>query len=322
VPTARLGIAVDGGGTKTTACIAALADDGSSVILGQATSGSANPAAVGLTQTKANIALAIGGAMVQAELANLAKVKVGRLIAGLAGIEATSAHEELAAWARQEFHTAHATFVTDVELLHFAGSRQLPAIVLISGTGSVAFGRDAAGKPARTGGRGYLMGDEGSGFWIGQRGLHAAVRALDGAAPPTALVQFIGQDLGCEDANGWTKEIYSTPDPRHRIAQLSQRVVQAAAKRDTVAIEILEASGRELAHLVQSVARQLGLIDHPFDLVLAGGILVHVEDVRVALDTHLKRLALPIQTQRLIEYPASEAARRCVALGHQRPHKL
>ena len=93
---------------------------------------------------------------------------------------------------------------------------------------------------------------------------------------------------------------------------MSQRVAQAAAQGDAVALKILDDTGRELAHLVESVAKQLSLTDSRFDLVLAGGILVHVEHVRAALDRHLRTLALPIKTQRLIEHPAVEAARRCV----------
>lgn len=313
MPTARLGIAIDGGGTKTTACIAKLAQDGAPVILGQATAGAANPAAVGLAVTKANIAHAIVEAVAQA---NVADEPIECLLAGLAGIEATGVHHELATWAAKEFRANHASFVTDVELLHFAGSRDLPAVVLISGTGSVAFGRDAAGNQARTGGRGYLMGDEGSGFWIGQRGLHAAVRALDHAAPTTALVALIGEDLGSQDAGAWTKEIYGTSDPRDKISQMSRRVAQAAQQGDPVAIEILDDAGRQLAHLAKSVAGQLGLAGDPFDLVLAGGILLNVNGVRHALDKHLRSLALPIATQRIIEHPAAAAAQRCVVISN------
>jgi N-acetylglucosamine kinase-like BadF-type ATPase len=317
VPTARLGIAIDAGGTKTTACIAQVDQDGSAVVLSQATSGAANPAAVGLEQTKTNIETAIRDALA---IADAAESPVQRLIAGLAGIEATGSHDELAEWAKATFRAERAAFVTDVELLHFAGRQTLPAIVLISGTGSVAFGRDAGGNTARTGGRGYLMGDEGSGFWIGQRGLQAAVRALDHAAPSTALVSLLAESLGSVHADVWTREIYAAADPREKIAQMSHRVADAAAQGDGVAIQILDDAGRELAHLVRCVAEQLSLAGRPFDLVLAGGILVGVGDVKAALDRHLQSLAMPIENQRVIENPAVEAAKRCVETvgGRQR----
>ena len=64
-------------------------------------------------------------------------------------------------------------------------------MALVAGTGSVAYGRNAAGKTARAGGWGYLAGDEGSAYWIGREALAALALALDGRGPPTALLTML-----------------------------------------------------------------------------------------------------------------------------------
>ncbi len=325
----RLGAAIDGGGTKTTACIAALGEDGHPVVLGEATAGPSNPAAIGAETAKRNLCESLRGAQ---SIAHVEGQPIGRLIGGLAGLEATQLRDELAAWARETLGAQDARFVTDVELLHFAGRRTLPAIVLISGTGSVAYGKNEKGQSARTGGRGYLMGDEGSGFWIGQRGLISATRALEGAAEPTALVDLLADDFGSREVDEWTQRVYSAADPRERIAQFSRHVVTAAEQKDKVALSILADAAHELAHLVTSVVRKLGCHSSPIDVVAAGGILNHVPAVRHLLQQELgtgpfnRRQPkdgqpkegqpiverLKIENWRQISSPASAAALQCV----------
>ena len=71
--------------------------------------------------------------------------------------------------------------VNDALVALVAGAGDQPGVVVVAGTGSIAYGRDAAGRAARAGGWGYLLGDEGGGFWIGRAALSAVVRQFDGA---------------------------------------------------------------------------------------------------------------------------------------------
>ena len=83
---------------------------------------------------------------------------------------------------------ADVVVVTDDAVIALAGATAgEPGIVTIAGTGSIAFGRNAAGQTARVGGWGYIFGDEGSGFDIARQALRAALRAEEGWGPPTAL---------------------------------------------------------------------------------------------------------------------------------------
>src|SRR5438128_1339137 len=68
-----------------------------------------------------------------------------------------------------------------------AGAQDAPGIVIVSGTGSIAYGRNANGEAARAGGWGHMIGDEGSGYWIGREALTAVMRAADGRGPATGL---------------------------------------------------------------------------------------------------------------------------------------
>ncbi len=249
----RIALAIDGGGTKTLACLVCGPEEASCRVIAESIAGPSNPAAVGIATTKANLRNAVESAIQTAEIV-ASRIQIA--VVGLAGLEATSFKTDLEQWMTNEFGIGHVQFMTDVQLLLYAGQRTLPAIVLISGTGSTAFGR--SGKViARTGGRGYLLGDEGSGFWIGQRGMIAAIRAMDHAAPPTQLVELIGAKLDAASADEWTMRVYAARDPRDLIAQMSREVNTAAELGDTVAIEILESAATELAFMVTSVAKQL-----------------------------------------------------------------
>lgn len=303
----RIALAIDGGGTKTLACVACGPSEAEGRLIGRGESASSNPAAIGVEAAKVSLRDATEQALRAAGIQG-PSVRSARI--GLAGLEATNCRQDLQAWITDEFGIPDVRVGTDVELLLNAGQRQLPAIVLISGTGSTAFGR-FAGRTARTGGRGYLLGDEGSGFWIGQRGLMAAIRALDHAAAPTSLVERIGDRLKAGTAELWTRRIYGADDPRQLIAGISQEVVDAATSGDEVAMNILKNASQELAILVISVAKQLQLNPRDYDLILAGGILTHVERVRDGLCTELAK-RLPPHAMHLIAVPAEAAACRAL----------
>ncbi len=147
-----------------------------------------------------------------------------------------------------------------------------PGIVLVAGTGAVAYGRDAAGQAARAGGWGPRFGDEGSGYWIGIEALRAVARALDGRGAATALSATIGgsgADGMKEDATSPPKEaaamleerlrvVYRDDWSREQVASLAPQVMRAAAAGDGVAGVIVERAAAELGALVLAVARKLG----------------------------------------------------------------
>jgi len=132
-----------------------------------------------------------------------------------------------------------------------------PGIITIAGTGSIAFGRNAAGKTARAGGWGYVFGDEGGGFDLARQGLRAALRYEEGWGPKTMLHALYLEAAGAKSANEVLHKFYSTDFSRPRIASFGRFVGKAALEADAVANGILLKAAAQLAALASAVRRQL-----------------------------------------------------------------
>jgi N-acetylglucosamine kinase-like BadF-type ATPase len=155
------------------------------------------------------------------------------------------------------------TAVTDDASIALTGALAgQPGIVVIAGTGSIAFGRNGEGRTARAGGWGYLFGDEGGGFWIVREALRAALRWEEGWGPPTALRPMLldavaAWNSGARNINDLMHRCYTPEFPRPRIAGLSLVVNTAAENGDPTAQNILRAAAGELARLARAVGGQL-----------------------------------------------------------------
>jgi len=159
---------------------------------------------------------------------------------------------------------------------------------VISGTGSMTYG-ERGGARARVGGWGELIGDEGSGYWIGRRGLQAFSQMSDGRGTPGPLLDLLRDRLGLEVdvdlvdvvMNRWRGE-------RARVAAVSRLVVEAARLGDGAAGAILSAAGEELAALVEATRRRLGYPDDEAVPVSYSGGVFAADEVR---DAFAQRLA-------------------------------
>jgi N-acetylglucosamine kinase-like BadF-type ATPase len=132
-----------------------------------------------------------------------------------------------------------------------------PGVLVIAGTGSIAFGRDGQGKEARAGGWGYIFGDEGSAFDLARQALRAALRFEEGWGPRTALGAALLEASGAPSVNELLHWAYGEDYPRHRVAGWAELVDRTAAAGDAVAQEILRAAGQHLALFASAVRRQL-----------------------------------------------------------------
>ena len=157
--------------------------------------------------------------------------------------------------------------VTDAEAALEDAFGQGPGIVLIGGTGSVAWARHPDGSVTRAGGWGPILGDEGSGFAIGLAALRATVRAADGRGPPTAISTAVLAASGVNHVDQLVQ--WSDNAQRSAIAALAPAVL-ALADRDPVAGEITAGAARELAHLVTPLRPSM---PEPAIVALAGGLL-------------------------------------------------
>jgi N-acetylglucosamine kinase-like BadF-type ATPase len=157
-----------------------------------------------------------------------------------------------------EILRAKKLIVTHDALIALAGATGgEPGVVTIAGTGSIAFGRNAAAKTARAGGWGFLFGDEGSGFDIARQALRAALRFEEGWGPQTALYRSLLDAAGAADANELMHRLYTREWPRPRVAALANLVDNAALAGDELARDILLNAAQQLATLAVSVRRRL-----------------------------------------------------------------
>jgi len=164
-------------------------------------------------------------------------------------------------------------FVTHDAMIALAGATDgAPGIITIAGTGSIAFGRNAAGETARAGGWGYIFGDEGSAFDIVRQAVRATVRYEEGWGSETALYAMLLDRCEASSANDLLHRFYTSEYPRERIAALATVVDEAARGGDAIALELMGAAAQLLAVLSSSVRRQLFGSGEPVRQVPVGGV--------------------------------------------------
>ena len=122
-----------------------------------------------------------------------------------------------------------------------------------------------AGEIARSGGWGWHLGDEGSGFWIGERAIREVLRAADGRGPSTRLDRALSEHFEIERPEQILYAIYDREFPRTRVAKFAARVEEAAAAGDAVAKAILSDAAIELVRAASSVRDRLRLEEAPYD---------------------------------------------------------
>lgn len=201
-----------------------------------------------------------------------------RVGVGLSGfVERSNAPHALADQLRQSLDASSVVVAADAVTAFLGTVGARPGTVIICGTGIAALGIATDSAPRRIDARGYLLGDFGSGFWIGQRGLQAALDALEGRGEPTSLAEFSGR-LGTP-ADIYLQAMGSTPPPKF-VAEFAPDVIRAATEGDDVALSILTAAADELARTIRAAR----ISDGPIGLT--GGLVrapLFVDEVRAAL---------------------------------------
>ena len=201
----------------------------------------------------------------------------------------------------------------DAKAALYAGNPSGCGVVLISGTGSIAYGRNDQGVEARCGGWGYLVGDEGSAVWIGQEGLRAASYDHDGRGSPTAISRHLFLDLGATDFNDVLPLLYGKPHPSPAILAATRAVARAFAESDGIAVNIVQRGARSLADMAATVARELSLESGP--VYLAGGAFENVRPLEKAVRLELLGALPRAAVEPVGEEPAMGAARLAAALA-------
>jgi N-acetylglucosamine kinase-like BadF-type ATPase len=161
-------------------------------------------------------------------------------------------------------------------------------IAVISGTGSVGWGRNRDGQVARAGGWGYLLGDEGSGYWVARTAVQHALRRVDEGAPADLLSQQLTADCGLQRIEQLLDHFYANPERRYW-ASRARIVFELAVQHDPASAAIVSAAAGALTSLATRVGAALGLRG---PVVLAGGLAVHQPVLQQAVRDRLNSVGM------------------------------
>lgn len=296
-------LGIDAGGTKT---VCQLADD-QGLVLAEARGGGANLQASGELEVEKVLHQVMANALEDRGVAPAA------ICLGMAGVDRDSDLAVIRGIMARIGHTAKILVVNDALIALEAGVDDAPGIVIIAGTGSIVYGRNAQFEAVRAGGWGYLLGDEGSGYWMGRLALRAVVREADRRGRATALTPRVLGHFNVARPSDLIHEVYAHALRPTAIAALARHVQTAATEGDAVATGIIESGAQALVSAAEAVAGRLGLQGTSFDFVLAGGIFQAVPRLALEVSRLLPSVAPRARIQVLGCEPACGAVRLALA---------
>jgi N-acetylglucosamine kinase-like BadF-type ATPase len=272
---------IDAGATKTVCLLA----DGRGTVLAESRGGGANLHAAGEAGVERALREVIADAMADRPIVPAA------ICLGIAGVDRDDEAQVIRRIMQRLGQRSRALVVNDALVALVAGAHDAPGIVIIAGTGSIVYGRNPDGYAARAGGWGHMIGDEGSGYWIGREALAAVMRAEDGRGPATDLTAAVLEHFAVSDVSRLPRIVYDLEMPRVNVAGLGPIVARAADDGDAVARRILERAADELVLGARSVATQLEMRGDAFTFYLAGSIFRIIPRLVGELTTRLVEVA-------------------------------
>jgi N-acetylglucosamine kinase-like BadF-type ATPase len=299
-------LGIDAGGTKTV-CI--LADEHGQVV-SQSRGGGANLQASGELEVEKVLHAVMEGALGDRDLQPAA------ICLGIAGVDREVDAAAVRGIMKRIGFKARTLVVNDALIALVAGAGEQPGVVIVAGTGSIAYGRDAAGRAARAGGWGFLLGDEGGGFWIGRAALNAVVRQVDGRGPDTMLTAKVIDAMRLGSPTDLVHAVYAGGLHRYAISGIVPVVQEAADEGDAVATDIISRASMELAAAAASVVTRLNMRGERFPTLLAGGVFRGVPSMVPQIEARLAEVAPRSDVRPLRAEPAAGAV--ALALGAAR----
>jgi N-acetylglucosamine kinase-like BadF-type ATPase len=253
-------IGLDVGGSKTELLAACSSTDEPARLTGPG----ANAQRLGLEATAQTLT-----DLIQRALHHHPDCELAAVCAGIAGAGRADDQEALTQHLLRKLDLSpapHVQIVHDAHIALEAAFEGGSGVVVIVGTGSVVFGRTRDGQLERTGGWGYLLGDEGSGFRLGQSGLRAVAHAIDGG-PDTTLRTRVAEQHGLDNRDDLIHQVYQHDWPMQDVAPL---VIEAASEGDSVASRIVDRHTHQLARQVGWLVERCAEIEPR--IALLGGL--------------------------------------------------
>ncbi|MBP6820762.1 MAG: hypothetical protein KA368_04430 [Acidobacteria bacterium] len=306
-------LGVDGGGTNSRAAIV----DEAGIVRGEGRSDAANLLRVGLESAVFHIHQAVS------EACREAGIEVSQIAAaciGLAGVSQPDYHRQMLDALKTALPIPAIQLETDARVALAGATDNQPGVVIIAGTGSIACGINSRGRFARAGGWGPIMGDEGSGNYIGRRALEAVMMSYDFRGEATSMTAPVLRHFGVSSPPELTTVIYdSSPkekgEVQAKIAQLSRIAVQAAEQGDEVAIGILRDAASELAKTAIAVIDQLRMESDTFRVAYVGGVFEAGELILKPLREEIQKLAPKAEVAPPLDPPVIGAAKMAQAMS-------
>jgi len=260
----RLFLGVDGGQSGTAAAIG----DETGRVLGVGEGGPCNHAAAAEGRAKLERAVteSLRAACAEARL-DWNSIEFEAACFGMSG-----GPEDKEAILKRLLRAQRLIVTTDAEVALAGATSEGRGIIVIAGTGSIAFGKNAAGRKARAGGWGYIFGDEGGAFDIVRQSLRAALRMEEGWGPPTGLRQALLEATAAQSSNETLHWFYGSEWSRQRVAALAPLIDRCAREGDQAALAILNRAAQELAALAGAVRAQLWRPADAVEVAYIGGV--------------------------------------------------
>jgi glucosamine kinase len=279
-------LGIDGGGSKTSCLIG----DESSV-LGSGTSAGSNVIRVGEEIARQSLHQAIREACAAA---NVTPAQIEYACVGLAGA-ARPEIQDVVHLIIAEIIPGKIEVTADMEITLEAAFGDGPGVIVIAGTGSIAYGRNAQEQTARAGGWGFAISDEGSGYWIGRTAVATAVHEGE-QTQDTCLLKAIAKSWGVTTHQQVVMTANGTPAPD--FAALFPIVLKAAEKQNKQAREVLMQASKELVGLAEEVINQVFPDTDSVAVAMSGGVFAHSSQVR---EVFYNRLSKEYPNVQLIE---------------------
>lgn len=292
-------LGIDGGGTKTTC---AVGDD--SRTLATAIAGASNIVRVGPAETRTSLLNAVRQACAAA---GITPDQVARTCVGGSGAGRPDLAETVRGFLA-EILPGPIDVVGDMQVALEAAFDTGPGVLVIAGTGSIAYGRNSKGETLRVGGWGFAVGDEGSAHWIGRSAIALALRDSERSPNRTGatLAPALLKAWGVTSLLDLARAASSIPPPD--FAALFPAV---ASSDDKLAQEVLASAGKELAEIASVVIRRLFPLEQPepVHVAMTGGVFRHAPLVREAFYNELRRSDVRIELRAEVVEPVEGALR-------------
>jgi N-acetylglucosamine kinase-like BadF-type ATPase len=246
-PGGRYLLGIDGGATKTLAAVLDLQER----VVYLAQGGPSNEDAIG---SRSAVAALVEVADRALALAGIEDPQLAAAVLAVAGTDTDAIVRAVRAARGEEW-----IVVNDVVGAWAVATGAQPGIGAISGTGSNVFGVGPDGRSWRVGGWGHLLGDEGSGYWLGIESIRAALRDRDGSGPETALGDAAADFFDAPSVEAVASLVYSKPLGKSEIAAFTVEACRLAEDGDAVARELFRRGAEHLARQVVEVVRRTGL---------------------------------------------------------------